>query len=155
MRILGIDPGTYATGWGIIDCEPGSAKAVAWGAIRAPRSAKFPERLCRMADGLKSVIAEHSPKVASLEEAFYGSSVQSALRIGEARGAVIVACRAAGLEIEQFSPAQVKKSVTSHGAAHKSQVAEMVRRLLNLDEPPAPEDAADALAVALTLCHRL
>ena len=155
MRILGVDPGTYATGWGVIDCDGGSARAVAWGAVKAKRSEPLEDRLAAMCRGLGAVIAEHRPEVASLEEAFYGESIQSALRVGEARGAVMVACRSAGLAIRQFSPAEVKKSVTGAGRAHKSQVSAMVARLLNLDGPPEPEDAADALAVALALCHRL
>ena len=155
MRIIGIDPGTLTAGWGVIDCDGGEATPVAWGAVRAKRNKPVPERLFEIVSRLEEVIAEHAPEAASVEEAFYGESVQSALRIGEARSAVIVACRKAGLTVEQFTPAEVKKSVTGNGRAHKSQVALMVKALLGLDEPPSPADASDALAVALALCHRL
>jgi len=156
LRIVGIDPGTITAGWGVVDCEAGRAsRAVAWGAIRAPKKDPVPERLATIARGLDEVLREHSPEVASIEEAFYGESAQSALRIGEARGAAIVACRLRDVRVEQFTPAEVKKAVTGNGRAHKSQVARMVKTLLNLDEEPTPADAADALAVALALCHRL
>ena len=155
MRIIGIDPGTYVAGWGVIDWDGSDARAVGWGAIRAKKSDPVAERLLAIARGVAEVIDEHSPEVASVEEAYYGESVQSALRVGEARGAVIVQCGAAGIPVEQFSPAEVKKSVTGNGRADKSQVASMVCVLLSLDEAPKPADAADALAVALALCHRL
>ncbi len=155
MRIIGIDPGTNVAGWGVIDCDGGSSKAVAWGVVKAKRSDPVPDRLLTVCRGIEAVIEEHRPEIAAIEEAFYGKSIQSALRIGEARGAAIVVCRSAGVEVRQFAPAEVKKSVTGNGNAHKSQVATMVTSLLSLDETPEPEDATDALAVALALCHRL
>jgi crossover junction endodeoxyribonuclease RuvC len=154
MRILGIDPGTQVCGYAVIDTDGADARAVDYGVVRS-RARDLPVRLHDINRGLVTVIARHSPDVAVLEGAFYHKNVRSALRIGEGRGAALVAAAGAGLDVVEYAPAEVKKAVTGTGRAHKSQVQQMVRVILNLSEVPEPEDAADALAIALCHFHRL
>ena len=154
MRILGIDPGTRACGYGVIEVDGPDARAVDYGVIKS-RDASLPRRLDVIHRGLVAVIERHRPDVAALEGAFFGRSASSALKIGEGRGVAIVAASSHGLEVAEYAPAEVKKAVVGTGRAHKSQVQQMVRLLLNLPELPEPEDAADALAIALCHFHRL
>ena len=153
MRLLGVDPGTRALGWGIVTLEK-NPRLVACGAVRAKRREATPKRLARMADGLAEIVREHEPDRAAVEKAFFGKSAASALRIGEARGAVLAELARAGVPVEEITPAEVKRSVAGNGAAHKRQVQTMVTAILGLAEPPEPLDASDALAVALCLAHR-
>jgi crossover junction endodeoxyribonuclease RuvC len=118
------------------------------------KAGNYAERLKSVFDGLGAVIEKTRPEVAAIEEAFYGKSAQAALRMGEGRGVAIVAVAANHVPLFQYAPAVIKKSVVGNGRAHKSQVQEMVRMLLGLPGVPEPEDAADALAVAICHCHR-
>lgn len=154
MRVLGIDPGTVSCGYGIVERRGNQLVVVAYGVIKCPRSDPYAKRLVTIFAGLEAVIAEHRPDCAAIEEAFFGKSVQSALRIGEGRGIAIVCAGKAGLPVTQYPPATVKKAVVGSGSAHKSQVQHMVQVLLSLAELPRPEDASDALAVAICHCHR-
>ncbi|MES1944427.1 crossover junction endodeoxyribonuclease RuvC [Salinisphaera sp. PC39] len=147
-RILGIDPGSVITGYGVIETEGGASLCEA-GCLRLP-DAPFPERLARIFDGLRAVIREWSPEEMAVEDVFVSRNPASALKLGQARGAAICAGAAAGLPIAEYSPAKIKQAIVGRGAADKRQVQHMVRMLLNVREP-LQADAADAVAVAL--CH--
>lgn len=148
MRVLGIDPGTRSVGVGVVELSGTRLVPVAYEVVAPGRmSGDLPSRLLAIHDGIREAIRLHRPDAVALEEAFYGKSVQSALRIGEGRGVALLAAAMEEVEVHQYPPATVKKAVTGSGNAHKSQVGRMVKVLLGLDEVP-PEDASDALAVA-------
>jgi len=151
VRVLGVDPGTVVTGWGVIDCHRGAFRHVASGTIRAGRG-DLAGRLGLIYVGLAEVAREHAPDAFSLERNFLARNVQSAFRLGEARGVAMAAAALAGVPLSEYSPATVKKTVTGHGGAEKSQVQDAVLRLLALSGRLAV-DEADALAVAA--CHAL
>lgn len=151
MRVLGVDPGTVVTGWGVIDCHRGQLRHVDSGTIRAGRGS-LPARLALIYAELGEVARRHAPDAFSLERNFLARNVQSAFRLGEARGVAMAAAALAGLPLAEYTPATVKKTVTGHGGARKSQVQEAVLRLLSLSGRLAV-DEADALAVAA--CHAL
>jgi crossover junction endodeoxyribonuclease RuvC len=151
MRVLGIDPGATATGYGLVELEGDTLSALRFGAIIAPSKLAFPERLLRIHQELRTLLAAEHPDCAAVEAVFFARNVQSALRLGQARGVALLALAEAGLPIHEYSALEVKQAVTSYGQAGKEQVQEMVRMLLDLPEAPAPADAADALAVAI--CH--
>ena len=149
-RVLGIDCGSAATGYGVIDISGRDAKVVASGVILASSRLSFPERLKKIGDELGRLIEAHSPDAVAVEEVFYSVNVKSALKLGQVRGVALFKAAEAALPIHEYSPLQIKSSVVGYGRADKNQVQQMVKMLLRLDEVP-PEDAADALAVAL--CH--
>lgn len=150
LRILGVDPGSRATGYGVIERDGGALRHVAHGVLR-PRSDGSPaQRLAALTEGLREVIARHAPDVASVEEVFVAASPRAALVLGQARGAALVALGAAALPLVEYTPARIKQSVSGSGRAPKVQMQRMVRRLLTLERLPAA-DAADALAAAI--CH--
>ena len=155
MRIMGIDPGTRVAGYGVVDLVGNRMVPVAHGVIRADMTHDYGVRLRSIHDGLAQVIAQHRPDQVAIEEAFYGKNAASALRMGEGRGAAILAVALQGRPLFQYTPAEVKKAVVGNGRAHKQQIQEMVRLLLGLPELPEPEDAADALAVAICHCNRM
>jgi len=148
-KILGIDPGTRVVGWGVIELTPRGPRFVAAGVVRAG-SGELGGRLGLIRRELDRLIALHAPSVVAVEEAFAKKNLQSALRIGEARGVVLSCAAAAGVAVHQYTPATAKKALVGNGAAHKSQVAAMVARRLGLAEAPQPHDASDAVALALT-----
>jgi crossover junction endodeoxyribonuclease RuvC len=154
MRILGIDPGTRVVGYGVVDLVGNRMRPVAHGVIRADMAHDYGARLRSIHDGLARVIVEHRPDQVAIEEAFYGKNAASALRMGEGRGVAILAAALHDRPLFQYTPAEVKKAVVGNGRAHKEQIQEMVRLLLGLPEIPEPEDAADALAVAICHCNR-
>jgi crossover junction endodeoxyribonuclease RuvC len=154
MIVLGIDPGTRVTGYGAVRLEDGRLSVVEYGAIRA-RSDTIAQRLREVFEGLQAVIETVRPDTAAVEEAFFGRNVQSTIKIGEARAVALLAAALAGIPIAEYSAKTVKKSVVGVGSAHKSQVGQMVQRILGMEEPPRPADAADALAIALCHCHRI
>ncbi|MEH6571242.1 MAG: crossover junction endodeoxyribonuclease RuvC [Halioglobus sp.] len=147
--ILGIDPGSRKTGFGIINYVSGRAEYVTSGVIRLP-SADLPERLKVIFEGVSELVELHCPQELSIEQVFMAKNAGSALKLGQARGAAIVACVAKDMAVSEYSARQIKQSVVGTGAANKSQVQHMVKVLLGLAAEP-PEDAADALAAAL--CH--
>ncbi|MEQ8764317.1 MAG: crossover junction endodeoxyribonuclease RuvC [Planctomycetota bacterium] len=155
MRVLGIDPGTWSMGYGVIDHLGGRSAMVACGAIRSPKGRSLAERLNRIFDELTRLIEEHQPACLAIEDVFHGRNFRSAVRIGESRGVAILAAQRFELPVSEYPPAVVKKSVVGNGGAHKVQIQHMVRSLLGLSAPPEPDDAADALAIALCHCHRL
>ncbi len=152
--VLGIDPGTRVVGFGAIAMGPKGPIFLGCGVIKPPPSAPIAERLGRIRADLDGILAELRPGVVVVEEAFAHRNIQSALRIGEARGVVLACAVAAGARAEQLPPASAKKALVGAGAAHKSQVAAMVQRLLSLDTQPEPHDATDALALALAWALR-
>ena len=149
MRILGVDPGTRATGYGLVDLEGSRLSRVAGGVIR-PGEGPLGQRLAGIQARLAAVIEEFSPDCTAVEGVFASRNARSALTLGHARGVALAVLAASGLEPGEYSPAQVKLAVVGHGSAAKSQVQRMVQRLLGLVELP-PADEADALAVAI--CH--
>lgn len=149
-RILGIDPGSRITGYGLIELDRGQVRYVACGTIRTNQKLPFAHRLNEIFEGLNEVIQMHRPAVAAVEDVFLATNPRSALKLGHARGAAVVAAMQNGLMVYDYSPRQVKQAVVGYGQAEKSQVQHMIRVLLGLAAAPSP-DAADALAVAI--CH--
>jgi len=152
MRVLGIDPGTVATGYGIVEEREDGLHAVCFGAITPPVGLPFAQRLLRIHRELQTLINNVRPDCAAVEAVFFARNVQSALRLGQARGVALLVLAEAGMSIHEYSALEVKQAVTSYGHAQKEQVQEMVRLLLRLADTPRPADAADALAVAI--CHQ-
>jgi len=151
VLVLGVDPGTLVTGWGLVDCGAGGvARHVDHGLVRTRASAPLWDRLKVIHDALLAVAERHRPEALSLEQCFVSKNVQSALKLGHTRGVVMMAAMAVGADIHEYTPMQIKSAVTGSGRADKHQVAEMVRVILGLPEA-APYDASDALAAAL--CH--
>lgn len=150
MRILGIDPGSRITGYGIIQKQGNRLLHVDNGAIFTDSAGDFPLRLHRIFTGLSEIIERYRPDAMAVEQVFLSNNVQSALKLGQARGAAIVAGVSAGLPVSEYTALQVKQAVVGHGKAAKEQVQQMVKALLNLPEI-AQADASDALAVAI--CH--
>ncbi|MDN5937414.1 MAG: crossover junction endodeoxyribonuclease RuvC, partial [Salinisphaera sp.] len=149
QRILGIDPGSVITGYGIVAvCAPNQPTLIIAGCIRQPAESPFPERLARIYHGITAVIREHRPTEMVVEDVFMARNPASALKLGQARGAAICAGAAAGLPVAEYTPAKVKQALVGRGRADKQQVEYMVRLLLGAKEQ-LQADAADALAVAL------
>jgi crossover junction endodeoxyribonuclease RuvC len=153
VNVLGIDPGTAACGYGIVLYHAGRLTAVEHGSWRTPADQRPERRLKTIFDGVSDLIARHAPVAVALEESFVGADARTALSVGQARGAVLVASAAAGVECAEYAPALVKQSVCGYGRADKTQVQRMVTSLLGLRSKPTPHHAADALAVAI--CHAL
>lgn len=151
MLVLGIDPGTAITGFGLVREEDEGLVLVDYGVITTPAGQPLPKRLQTIFGGLRGVIGEHEPDVGAVEELFFSRNVRTALSVGQARGVALLALAEAGLPIYEYKPLEVKQAVAGYGGADKRQVQEMVRMLLHLDEAPRPDDAADAVAVAV--CH--
>ncbi|GAB4463075.1 MAG: crossover junction endodeoxyribonuclease RuvC [Anaerolineales bacterium] len=148
---LGIDPGTATTGYGLVRLLPdGELVAVSFGIISTPKDASAPARLAMLYDQLRTLLQTHQPDTAAVEKLFFSRNVTTALAVGQARGVVILALQQAGLELFEYTPNEIKQAVAGYGGADKRQVQEMVRALLQLDSIPKPDDAADALAVAIT-----
>ncbi|HEY5059113.1 MAG TPA: crossover junction endodeoxyribonuclease RuvC [Gaiellaceae bacterium] len=153
MRVLGIDPGTAACGYGIVQENGGRLKGIVHGWWSTPAGEPMELRLKTIFEGVTGLIGEHAPDACVLEESFVGVDARTALSVGQARGAVLVAAALAGLPCAEYAPSSVKQSVCGYGRAEKSQVQRMVKAILGLDELPTPNHAADALAVAI--CHAL
>lgn len=152
MRILGVDPGSVTTGFGVIDSERGRLQLVEQGSITTVRGAELADRLCRIHDELTAVIRRTAPAAVAIESPFAGHNVRSLIQLAHARGVVLLAARAAGLKVFEYAPRSVKSAVVGYGAAEKEQVAKMVRLLVKgCGEARMSMDASDALAVAI--CH--
>ena len=150
-RILGIDPGTGILGFGVVDCALGRPlKMVTGGVITTPAHTPIEIRLEEIYNGLKDIIAETKPDEVSIEKLFFARNVTTAITVADARGVVILVAQKAGLPIYEYTPLQIKQTLTGYGKADKKQMQEMVRMQLNLQEVPKPDDAADALAAAIT-----
>lgn len=151
MLVLGIDPGTAITGYGLVREDDAGLALVDCGAITTPAGQPLPERLQTIYQGLRAVIGEHKPEEAAVEELFFSRNARTALSVGHARGVTLLALADGGLPVYEYKPLEVKLAVAGYGGADKHQVQEMVRMLLDLDRVPQPDDAADAVAVAV--CH--
>ena len=152
MLVLGLDPGLATTGYGLVTESPdGDLASVAYGAIITAPGQPMPSRLLAIDRELATLIAAQRPDVVAVEELFFSRNVTTALAVGQARGVVLLGAARAGLPVYGYRPMEVKQAITGYGKAPKHQVQEMVRMLLDLDHVPQPDDAADAIAVAL--CH--
>lgn len=151
MRILGIDPGYGITGFGIVDAQRGQFRLSRCGAITTPPNTDFSWRLEVIYNDMVELLRVTKPDVVAIEELFFGQNVTTGIGVAQSRGVILLAIRQAGLEVFSYKPMQVKQSVVGYGNATKHQVQDMTRRLLHLDVMPKPDDAADAIAIAL--CH--
>jgi len=150
MRILGIDPGLAIVGYGIIDCERGISKAVDYGVINTPKGEKLPARLHMIYDGVAALIDKYQPDCMAIEELFFTKNVTTGIAVAEARGVILLCATHKLGKIYEYTPNQIKEALTGYGKATKQQIQFMVTRLLKLPAPPKHDDAADAVAVALT-----
>jgi crossover junction endodeoxyribonuclease RuvC len=153
VKVLGIDPGTAACGYGIVHASDGRLRATCHGWWRTSPRERPEARLLTIFTGVQELIAAHAPDAVALEESFVGADARIALSVGQARGAVLVAASSVGVACAEYAPARVKQAVCGYGRAEKDQVGRMVKAILSLQEVPAPNHAADALAVAI--CHAL
>ena len=151
MRILGIDPGYGITGFGLIDADRGQFSLVRCGAITTPAGMDFSARLEIIYEDMRQLLELAKPDAVAIEELFFGQNVTTGIGVAHSRGVILLAIRQAGLEVFQYKPAQVKQAVVGYGNATKHQVQDMTKRLLRLQQMPKPDDAADAIAIAL--CH--
>ncbi len=151
MIILGVDPGTAITGYGVVTSDGDDLSAIAYGAITTPSDWPMPDRLVHVHDQLVSLIEKYRPTDAVVEKLFFSKNVRTALSVGQARGVALLAAAQARLAVHEYTPLQIKQAVVGYGRAEKAQIQQMVKLLLQLDETPQPDDAADALAVAI--CH--
>ena len=151
MRILGIDPGYGLTGFGLIESDRGQNRLLRVGVIITPPGADFSARLEMIYEGMRELLKISRPEAVSIEELFFGQNVTTGIGVAQSRGVILLAIRQAGLPVYSYKPMQVKQAVVGYGNATKHQVQDMTRRLLHLDALPKPDDAADAIAMAL--CH--
>ncbi len=151
MRILGIDPGYAILGWGVVDKIGNKFQAVDFGAITTDKDMPMTERLECLYDQLRELIGEYNPQVASIEQLYFNNNAKTAINVGQARGVAVLACVKGGLEINEYTPLQIKQALVGYGRADKKQIQFMVKTILNLRETPKPDDTADALAAAI--CH--
>lgn len=154
MIVLGIDPGTKVTGYGVVKWERGSIMPLDFGAIRPPAAEELPEKYWIIFSALRQLMEKYSPETVVIETQFVQRNVQTALKLGMARGAAVIAAKMSDAYVVEYSPSTVKKAVTGLGRASKTQMQSRVQNLLRLKSPPTPEDAADALALAITFLHR-
>ncbi len=152
MLVIGIDPGTATTGYGFVrESEDGNLSAVDYGVISTPANQEMPERLLELFHQLNQLILLHRPDSGAVEKLFFQRNVRTALSVGQGRGVVLLSMAQAQLPVAEYTPLEVKQAVVGYGGAEKSQVQQMVRALLGLPDIPRPDDAADALAIAI--CH--
>ena len=152
MRILGIDPGLATMGYGVIDAVHGNFAVVDYGVVTTPKECTLPERLCQLEDGVKELIETFKPENISIEELFFSKNITTGIPVAEARGVILLTpVKSLGSEVFEYTPNQIKQAITGYGGADKIQMQHMVQALLRLKSVPRPDDAADALAVAL--CH--
>ena len=154
MLVIGIDPGTARTGYGLVrQSDSGTLDLVDFGVIQTSPNQPMSERLLKIHRDLLDVLSQHKPVEAGIERLFFQKNVKTALSVGQARGVAILALAELGLNVKEYSPQDIKLAVTGYGAAEKGQVQRMVQNLLDMDDLPQPDDAADALAVAICHCH--
>ena len=151
MRILGIDPGLATVGFSIVDCEKNRMKLVSCGVISTPAHTSLSSRLDRIYDDMIELIKTFNPDVMSIEELFFNTNITTGISVAHARGVILLSAYKSGVRVFEYTPLQVKQAVVGYGRAEKNQVIDMVKRILNLPAAPKPDDAADALAMAV--CH--
>lgn len=154
MIVLGLDPGTASLGWGVIDTgrnnDTCKAKCLAYGCLQTDKSMTDSQRLLALGNGVEKLLKEYSPDLVSVEKLFFFSNQKTVMTVSQARGVILMIIEREGLAMTEFTPLQVKQSLTGYGRADKEQVQQMVKLLLHLEVIPKPDDAADALAIALT-----
>ena len=151
MKILGIDPGYAILGYGVIEKTGNRFRVCSYGAVTTEASMAMEDRLEHLYDSLREIIYEERPEVEAIEQLFFNTNAKTAIMVGQARGVAVLACKKGGLEIEEYTPLQIKQALVGYGRADKKQVQWMVKTMLNLSEVPKPDDTADALAAAI--CH--
>jgi crossover junction endodeoxyribonuclease RuvC len=149
MRVLGLDPGLVCAGFGLVEQVNGRVRAIEYGAIRAGAPG-VPARLASLYERLRAIMDEHRPDAVAVERVLFNANTRTAMSVGQAAGIALLVAAQAGCEVAEYTPGEVKQSVTGYGSADKRQVQMMIARLLDLDAPPRPPDAADALGLALT-----
>ena len=155
MIILGIDPGLATMGWGVISYDGVKPRLVDYGALITPPDMPMPQRLTALYDGVADLCARYEPDDIAMEELFFCKNVTTAIAVGQARGAAMVAMRKHTNNLFEYTPMQIKQAVTGYGKADKKQVQTMVKMLLSMQEIPKPDDAADGLAIAITHAHSI
>ncbi len=153
MIILGIDPGYAIVGYGIIECKSGKALPLGYGAIRTSKELSIPERLRQIGEGIDALIAHYSPDAIAVEEIFFHTNQKTAIMVAQARGVILYKASLSNTILYEYTPLQIKQAITGYGRADKAQIQQMVKVLLGLSAIPKPDDASDALAVALTHSH--
>jgi crossover junction endodeoxyribonuclease RuvC len=148
-RVLGIDPGTAIVGWGVVEGEGQDLRLMEYGVLRTPAHMPLPERVLIIYDGIRELLNTYQPHGVGIEQLFFAKNVTTALPVAHARGVMLLAVQQMGIPLREFTPLEIKQAVTGYGKADKSQVQQMVRLLLGLETIPRPDDAADAVAVAL------
>lgn len=151
MIILGIDPGYAIIGWGVLEYKANKFKVIDYGAVTTKANTPFPLRLCDIYNGINDIVKKYNPEFMSMEKLFYNNNAKTVIDVAQARGVITLAAQQNGVKIAEYTPLQVKQSVTGYGRAVKKQVQEMTRIILNLEKIPKPDDTADALAMAI--CH--
>ena len=151
MIILGVDPGTATTGYGVIEDNAGKIKLIDYGAIITEPKQPLEDRLSLIFDELNKIFVQYKPEEVAVEELFFSTNVKTAIAVGQARGVILLAAKKAGVPLSEYTPNQVKNGICGYGGADKKQVQKMVQMMLSLAETPHPDDAADALAIAI--CH--
>ncbi len=151
MILLGIDPGLAIVGWGVIEYKNSRFRPLAYGAITTPAGIQTAARLAMIHSDLLRIIDKYHPEQMAVEELFFSKNITTGIRVAEARGVILMTAEEKGLTLAEYTPNQVKQAVVGYGGADKHQVIDMVTRILNLPEPPRPDDTADALAIAI--CH--
>ena len=151
MRILGIDPGIATIGFSVLDADRGKQNLLCCGVITTPAGTSLSSRLDRIFSDLKELIAAYSPDAMAVEELFFNTNITTGISVAHGRGVILLAAFQAGVPVFEYTPSQVKQAVVGYGKAEKRQVIDMVTRILHLPSPPKPDDAADAVAIAL--CH--
>ncbi len=153
MIVLGIDPGLATMGWGVLNNERGRYQTVDYGVVLTPKDETLPVRLAMLEEGVNRLIDKYKPEEIALEELFFNSNVTTAINVAQARGVILLTCVKNCGRLYEYTPLQIKQALTGYGRADKKQIQIMVKTLLKLDAVPRPDDAADALAVALTHCQ--
>lgn len=151
MLVLGIDPGTATTGFGLVESKGNRLGVVDFGIISTPAAMIMPERLVLIHQGVNQLIQQHQPDMVAVEQIFYHRNAKTVITVAQSRGVILLTAADAGVKVCEYTPLQVKQSVVGYGQAEKRQVQVMVQRILGLPDPPKPDDAADALAIAI--CH--
>ena len=153
MTVLGIDPGLATMGWGVITSEKGVFKVVDYGVVTTPKELSLPERLEVLETGVNQLFERFHPDEVALEELFFNTNITTGINVAHARGVILLTCSKNCKRLFEYTPLQIKQALTGYGRAEKLQIMAMVKTLLRLDKVPRPDDAADALAVALTHCQ--
>ena len=151
MRILGIDPGVAIVGFGVVDSEGGTQRMVQYGAINTPANTPLAARLVQIEQDLMELLQQFKPDEVAIEELFFSKNITTGIAVAHARGVILATVEKAGIPLYEYTPMQVKQAVVGYGLAEKNQVMDMTKRLLKLRSAPKPDDAADALAIAI--CH--